>query len=193
MDVTARAALALVFALAGCGHARARTGGDHEASCERTAAIAADVVVHATRWDASLVEAAAADVRDREARAAVRERLHARYLAGGTAFTVLFELGHRPDTDDPLADPKAWWFALARGDDLVRARRVQTLAVDRFPAAGGGVHLRMAVLVEFDGPPPAGDLELRIGSEVRDGRRRLLGRSVARHGAPLRWRADASR
>ncbi len=192
MVVIRRALLGLAMLGLGCSHARARGDGDHESTNERSVAIGADVAVHATRWDVSLVAATAADVHNPEARAALNARLSQRYLGRGTAFTVLIELAHRPEADDPLADPKAWWFALARGGELVRASRVEPLAVDRFPAAGGGKHLRIAVLVVFEGPAPTGDVELRIGTDARAGRRLLLGRTVADRGTSLRWRSDGA-
>src|SRR6185503_13172570 len=124
------------------------------------------------------------------------DRLQARY-AEGVVFTVLVELAHRAGADDPLADPKTWWFHLQRGGQTVEAKGVEVLAVDRFPTgvtrAGGvpSVHLRIALRVAFDASTDDGPVVLRLGSRAKDKRRFALGPLLARHGSMLRWAAGA--
>jgi hypothetical protein len=192
------AALALAGALSGCAHRRSRIA-DIEPERERSVVLADGVSVRATLWDRMLVDRAADDDEsgvDELGRARKRERLdrlQTRY-GDGVVFTVLLELAHRNGSDDPLSDPSTWWFNLQRGGQTVAAKRVEVLAVDRFPTgatrAGGvpSVHLRIALLVAFDATAPDdGPVVLRLGSRAKDRRRFALGPIFARHGSMLRW------
>ena len=194
-------ALGMLAALgSGCAH-RVPTLAEIEPERERSVVLADGVSVRATLWDRLLVARAGeaaelAHTGDAEARRARTDRLQARY-AKGVVFTVLLELTHRPDPrsgEDPLADPKTWWFHLQRGGQTVTAREVDVLAIDRFPTgsvrAGGraSVHLRIALLVAFDVPyEDDAAVTMRLGSHARAKRRYALGPLLARHGSTLRW------
>lgn len=121
----------------GCAHGSKLA--EVEPERERTVVLADGVSVRATLWDRLLVVRTAEEPdRGTPSSAEVRrertDRLQSRYT-DGVVFTVLLELAHRPEhDDDPLADPKSWWFHLDRGGQTVTASEVDVLAIDRFPA-----------------------------------------------------------
>lgn len=191
--------------LLGCAHARPPAGASGESARERSLQLADGVRVTATRWDTTLVAMAAAEHDEAvpgDDEAGVRERLAARWTGDATAFTVLLEIAARSDDRASLADPASWWFRLVPGRDRhggaggQAPESVEVIAIDRFPAQGGGAHHRVALQVRFKGGHE-GPLTLRVGpASVRTGaatrshaavRREPLGRPLARKGAALRW------
>lgn len=192
----------LVLVAGACGHARAPAGANLESARERHLLVADGVRVHATRWDATLVELAAANVDDGAAakaddddgvRAQTQARLRARHVSAGPSFTVVVELAQRPHDGGKLADPATWWFGLrarergrCHATEFVRPREVELVAIDRHPTQNGDADLRLSFDVTFAGKPGR-DACLVVGNAATLGRRTLLGRHVARHGAALRW------
>ncbi len=170
---------------AGCGHTRPTAGASPQHQRERRAVLGEGVLLEATRWDATLVESAAAESEQTD-RSGLRERLRARYVDGKTAFTVVLELRDRPGGAQGLDAPDAWWFELRQGGRRVRAAKVELVAIDRFPADSGRAHLRVAMDVAFDGRRE-GELDLHVGTVRTAGRRAELGRWTASHGALLHW------
>ncbi len=186
MRVGARRQLSILL-LAGvastsCTHSRRPPAGASPLSSRERSVVAADgVVITATQWDETMIELSAAQAPGPD-RAALRERLQARYGAAGLAFTVVIELADRPLDADVLAEPTAWWF---RSGD-VPASRVELIAIDRYPTGDGRAHLRLGFDVQF---APRSDIgtTLRVGSKAAVSRRAELGAGVARRGVRLRW------
>jgi hypothetical protein len=207
MAMMRTAVVGLVLALAaigsGCAH-KPQTLAQLEPERERSVVLADGVSVRATRWDRLLVARAAEAAelertRGTESRLARSDRLQARYTKG-VVFTVLLELAHSEGGDDPLADPKTWWFHLHRGGQTVTAHHVDVLAIDRFPTGSvrpgrrATVHLRIALRVAFDVAHDDDEaVSMRIGSHARTKRRYALGPLLARHGSALRWTASTAR
>ncbi|MBC8074253.1 MAG: hypothetical protein IAG13_38390 [Deltaproteobacteria bacterium] len=182
------AILLLGTSLLGCSHTHASWGASPQHRRERRAVIGEGVLVEATRWDAGMVESAAAE-HEHADRKQLLARLRGRYLDGVTAFTVVLELRDRPGGTQGLERPESWWFEVGDGHSRSRAAAVELLAVDRFPAANGRAHLRIALDVSFVGRRE-GELDLRVGLNRPKGRKRAeLGPALARRGALLRWDA----
>jgi len=171
-----------------------------ERTRRRAVVVANGVVAEATLWDGGLVAAglerakrAGDDPTSLDDR---RQRWVERYLGEQTVFTVVIELANRKGPDDPLADPKAWDFRLDRGPDVdLSPAFIELEGVDRFVAASGGHHLRLAFAVGFEGVPiQAGteephkvELRVLVDRAQQGMERRELGARVAKRGAAMSW------
>ncbi len=172
-------ALAL-FGVTGCAATHAPPGASPVSARERRVVVGDGVVVTATRWDATLVDLAAAGAPGPD-RKDVRTRLCTRHC-DGVSFTVVVEVADRPRDGDVLLDPDTWWF---RADGKAPTQ-VEVIAVDRYPTGDGRAHVRVGFDVRF-APTGAPARSLRLGSKAALSRRAELGGSVARHGVELRW------
>ncbi|MBL8942338.1 MAG: hypothetical protein JNK45_04275 [Myxococcales bacterium] len=175
----AAVALALL-GVVGCAAAHAPPGASPVSARERRVVVADGVVVTATRWDATLVDLAAAAAPGPD-RKDIRARLCARHC-DGASFTVVVEIADRPRDGDVLLDPDTWWFQA----DGEAPTQVELVAIDRYPTGDGRAHVRMGFDVRF-APTGAAARSLRLGSKAAVSRRAELGGSIARRGVELRW------